>query len=314
LSPTSALRWQLGRLRRRGARAFTSFLYRDGNRDERRTFMVAGTGRSGTTWLAELICSQIPCRLMFEPFNPRKVSAYREFNYFQYMRPGEGDPALRDFCRKVFTGAIRDRWIDRGVSVLRPQYRLVKEIRANLMLRWISGEFPALPIVFIIRHPCAVVASRMKLGWATDGDIAPLLAQPRLVEDHLADKMHVIERARTAEEKHAVVWSVSNLVPMRQFQADALTRVFYERLCADPAAEVGRIFGRLGQSYAGSILGTLDRPSMMAARGSAVVTGDDRLTSWKKELAPRQVQSVLDVVEAFGLGDLYGESAMPVAN
>ncbi|HKX58690.1 MAG TPA: hypothetical protein VJN00_04895, partial [Steroidobacteraceae bacterium] len=92
MSPTSALRWQLGRLRRRGARAFTSFLYRDGNRDERRTFMVAGTGRSGTTWLAELICSQIPCRLMFEPFNPRKVSAYREFNYFQYMRPGEGDP------------------------------------------------------------------------------------------------------------------------------------------------------------------------------------------------------------------------------
>jgi hypothetical protein len=53
---------------------------------------------------------------------------------------------------------------------------------------------------------------------------------------------------------------------------------------------------------------------MMAARGSAVVTGDDRLTSWKKELAPRQVQSVLDVVAAFGLGDLYGESAMPVAN
>jgi hypothetical protein len=290
---------------------FTSFLYRDDNRDERRSFMIAGTGRSGTTWLAELVCSQIPCRLMFEPFNPRKVGAYRRFNYFQYMRPGEHDAELRDFCRTVFTGAMRNRWVDRGVTVLKPQFRLVKEIRANLMLRWISTEFPAIPIVFIVRHPCAVVASRMKLGWATDDDIAPLLAQPRLVEDHLADRMQVIERARTAEEKHAVVWCVSNLVPMRQFGTAGLTTVYYERLCTDPEAEIGRVLRRFGHSHAGSLSGIPGRPSMMAAKDSAVVTGGDRLTAWEKALTPRQVKSVLDVVEAFELGGLYRESAMP---
>jgi hypothetical protein len=311
LTVSRAMKWQLQRLRRRAARTFTSHFYRDSRRDERQSFLIAGTGRSGTTWLAELVCSQIPCRLMFEPFNPRKVSAYRQFNYFQYMRPDERDAELREFCQAVFTGGLRSRWIDRGVTVLRPRFRLVKEIRANLMLKWISTEFPAIPIVFIIRHPCAVVASRIKLGWASDGDIGPLLAQPRLVEDYLADKLHVFEQAGTAEEKHALVWSVSNLVPLRQFKAGELTTVFYENLCADPAGEIERVFRRLGQPYSGSIFGALDSPSMMAARGSAVVTGDDRLASWERELSRRQVRSVLTVVEAFGLGHLYGESSMP---
>jgi hypothetical protein len=141
-----------------------------------------------------------------------------------------------------------------------------------------------------------------------------MLAQPRLVDDHLAEKMHVIERARTDEEKHALVWCVSNLVPMRQFRAGELTTVFYENLCADPATEIDRIFRRLEHPYEASVFGSLHEPSMMAAQGSAVVTGDDRIASWKRQLTPRQIAAVLGVVEAFGLGHLYGESPMPVGS
>jgi len=306
------LRWRFRRIGKRAVPTFCSVFYRDTNRDERRSFMVAGTGRSGTTWLAEIIRSQVPCRLMFEPFNPRKVSAYRSFNYFQYMRPEETNAELRKYCLTVFTGNIRDPWIDRDVSVLRPQSRLIKDIRANLMLRWLCREFPSIPVVFLVRHPCAVVSSRMKLAWATDSDIAPLLGQPRLVEDHLADKIRVFERAKTPEEKHALVWCVSNLVPLRQFGAGELTTVFYENLCANPSQEIDRIFRRLGHPYDASVFGRLHQPSMMSSQGSAVVTGDDRIAGWQKELSPRQIRAVLGVVEAFGLGDLYGESAMPV--
>jgi hypothetical protein len=307
-----SLDWQLRRISRHAVTTFCRTLYRDTNRDERRSFMVAGTGRSGTTWLAEIISSQVSCRLMFEPFNPRKVSAYREFSYFQYMRPNERNAGLRDYCRAVFTGDIRDRWIDRGVTVLRPQFRLVKDVRANLMLRWIRREFPAVPLVFLLRHPCAVVASRLQLGWATDGDLAPLLEQPQLVADHLADTLHMFEAARTPEVKHALVWCVSNLVPLRQFAAGELTTVYYENLCANPAGEIERIFRGVGQRYHESVFGTLLQPSMMSAPGSAVVTGDDRIHGWQKALTARQIGAVLDVVEAFGLGHIYGDSPMPL--
>lgn len=288
-----------------------SRLYRDSNRDERRSFMISGTGRSGTTWLAEIVGSQIPCRLMFEPFNPRMQKSFSQFEYFQYMRPGDSNAALAEYCRNVFSGNIRSRWIDQGVTVLRPQYRMIKAIRANLMLKWIHQEFPAIPIIFIIRHPCAVVSSRIQLDWATDSDTDSFRVQPGLIEDFLADKLEYLQRARTPEEKHALIWCVSNLVPLRQFRAGELTTVFYEDLCRHPEPVIERVFRRLGHEYHASVMSALRRPSGTAVRSSAIVSGGDYLTTWQRELSPRQIHNVLSVVDAFGLGHLYGESAVP---
>ena len=74
--------------------------------------LLAGAGRSGTSWVARLISSQIPCRVMFEPFNPVRVSAFRGFPDFCYRRPEDEDPDLEAYARRILTGRIRDRWID----------------------------------------------------------------------------------------------------------------------------------------------------------------------------------------------------------
>ena len=275
--------------------------------------MVAGTARSGTTWLAELIASQLPCRIMFEPFNPRKVREFHQFHYFQYMRPTDRDNELRSFCQSVFSGDIRNGWIDREISLLRPQYRLIKEVRANLFLKWIDTEFPEVPLLFIVRHPCAVVASRMKLGWATDTDIQPFLAQRKLVQDHLTDHRNLISQVRTPEEKHALIWCISNLVPLRQFRAGELTIVFYENLCLQPEVEIRRIFQTLGHEYRDSVYDAMLAPSRTTVDRSAVVSGAHRPGGWRQALPSRQIGRILAVVEAFGLDHLYGDSALPLA-
>jgi hypothetical protein len=286
-------------------------LYRDENGDLGRSMMVAGAARSGTTWLARIISSQLPCRVMFEPFHSRLVQDYAPFHYFQYMRPESSNDALSAYCQRVFSGAIRHRWIDREVGTLTPRYRLIKEIRANLFLKWIHEQFPQVPLLFVLRHPCAVVLSRLELGWDTDGDIAPFLAQDELLQDFLADKRDVIGGARTPEEKHAVIWSISNLVPLTQFAPGQLPVVFYEQLCTRPYEEVERIFGALDHSYSSSVFETLQRPSTTATSSSAVIHGDNRVTRWQQALSARQIDDILTVVEAFGLGNLYDESPMP---
>jgi hypothetical protein len=86
-----------------------------------------------------------------------------------------------------------------------------------------------------MRHPCAVVLSRIELGWATDRDIEPFLVQPHLLEDHLDPYFDLIYRAETVEEKHAVIWSVSNLVPLKQFNSNEWKVVYYENLCTQRA-------------------------------------------------------------------------------
>lgn len=312
MSKGGHFRWRSHKARKRLIRAFFSTLYLDTHRDTGRSIMVAGTARSGTTWVADLIASQIPCRVLFEPFHSKLVEDFQQFNYFQYMRPDDQNEELRAYCHRILSGDIRHRWIDREVETLFPQYRIVKDIRANLFLRWLHSSFPEVPLLFVMRHPCAVVLSRMQLGWWTDKDIEPFLSQPNLIEDFLADKMEIISRAKTAEQKHAVVWCISNLVPLRQFKANGLNVVFYEDLCLQPETEIPQIFRAIKHTYHNSVFEKVDRPSTTTIPNSAIVTGDDKIGRWQNELTQEQIRSILAVVEAFGLSYLYGGSSLPL--
>jgi hypothetical protein len=305
-------RWSLEKYGRLAKRVVYSRIYRDLNRELRANMIVAGTARSGTTWLAEIIAGQLNCRLVHEPFHPLLVPEFRQFHYFQYMRPEEQDEALTLFCQRLFGGTMRNRWMDRYVDKLRPTVRVVKAIRANLFLKWLHLKFPDVPQLLIIRHPCAVAASRMKLGWATDDDIASFLAQPKLIEDHLADKMAIIEAATTDAQKHAVIWCVHHLVPFRQFARGELPIVFYEDLCLQPDVEIPRIFTALGQNYDESVFAHLPRPSLTSTGGSAILAGGGRVSGWRKSLSAQQISEILGVVEAFGLAHLYDEEGLPL--
>jgi hypothetical protein len=287
-------------------------LYRDSEPDFNRSIFVAGTARSGTTWLGDIISSQLPCRVMFEPFHNKNVEAYRRFNYFQYMRPDAPNSALRNYCEVVFTGRIRHGWIDRQVTHLRPSYRLIKEIRANLFLKWAKNQFPDIPVVFVIRHPCAVVLSRLQLEWATDADLEPLLAQQELTDDFLADKLDCIRNARSDEAKHALVWCISNLVPLMQFRPHELTIVYYEHLCTEPQTEMSRLFHAIGYSYRPSIYRRLKTPAWTTKHSSAVMRAEDSVTHWRRQLSANQISTILSVVKDFGLDYLYGDSLLPL--
>lgn len=303
--------WRLGRIGRMARRAVFRRLYRDRDRALDRAILIAGSGRSGTTWLADLLQRELHARILFEPFHSRKVDDYRGFHYFHYLRPDENEPDMESFCRKLFSGDIRHPWIDRQIEVIKPSARVVKAIRANLVLGWIKRRFPQVPLVLVMRHPCAVVLSRMELGWDTDGDLSPLLEQPNLVSDHLGDLMPVIERASEPEEKHALVWCIHNLVPLRQLDPSTYHRIFYEDLLQRPEIEIPQLFAALGRPYGEEIFRRIARPSVTSSRDSAVIHGGDALARWQTKLTRDQIARILDIVRAFGLDGLYDEEPTP---
>lgn len=313
----AATRWRnlsVFKIRKRLKHILYSKLYRDVEGDISRSILVAGAGRSGTTWLATIISSQVPCRIMFEPFCTERIKEFAGFNHFQYVRPSSEYPALLSYCRRVFTGDIRNPWIDRKVDRIHSSHRLIKAIRANLFLKWIHESFPDLPILFIIRHPCAVVLSRMRMGWETEKDLNGFLTQSLLVDDVLAGKTHVLESAETSEERHALIWCISNWVPLKQFATGEWNLVFYENLCLQPHEELPRIFGAIGQRCTESALQSVSKPSTTAIRGSAVFTGDDKVLRWRKELSAGQIQRIVRVVRDFGLGHIYDQEPTPKWN
>jgi hypothetical protein len=300
------------RLKKKLIHKIYSKVYIDRNKNNTGSVFIAGTGRSGTTWLADIISSQIPCRVMFEPFQSMLVKDYSMFHYHQYMRPMENNQELHAYCHRILSGNIRHRWIDRHINHVFPSYRIIKDIRANLFLKWFNNNFPEVPILFIVRHPCAVVLSHLELSWPTDIDVASFLIQDKLVSDFLLDKLDIIQSADTIEEKCAVVWCVTNLIPFEQFGYTNLAAFFYENLCTQPEREIRRIFQLTQLDCDASVFDTIGVPSTTAQLSSAVMTGQDKIGGWTKKLSSAQIKRILSVVRAFGLDHIYDESLMPL--
>jgi hypothetical protein len=87
--------------------------------------------------------------------------------------------------------------------------------------------------------------------------------------------------------------------------------VYYEQLCQQPEVELGRIFQSLGLDVQSANFDALDLPSMTSVGTSALVTGNDPISGWQKSLSSQQIAKILAIVEAFGLGHLYGHQLTP---
>lgn len=261
--------------------------------DHRDAVVLAGSGRSGTTWLADMICHSGGYRLIFEPFERR-----------QYLRPGDDREEFLDPAQDILSGKVRSLWSDRFRGGLVFRRRLVKDIRANLMLGWIKAAFPETPVILLLRHPCAVAASRMRLGWRDN--LEETMRQKDLVEDFLAPFEAEIRAAKTPFERHVFLWCIDNYVPLMQLAPDDAHLVFYEDLREDPADELRRISAFLARDLDGRALRGLDRPSSLSFDGE--VAPPD---AWRETLDREQIERATEILALFGLDVIYGESPRP---
>ena len=271
--------------------------------DHTETVFLAGSGRSGTTWLSGLVNHDSGYRQVFEPFHPGKVEDFRGFGSKQYLRPGDRREEFLEPARKAVTGQLRSGWTDRGGALV-VRRRLVKDIRANLLLGWLAENFPGMPIVLLMRHPCAVVSSRLALGWRDNLDEA--MGQGDLVEDHLLPVEERIRAARDPFERHLFLWCIDNHVPLRQFSPGAIHLCFYENLVLDPEPELRRLFAFVGRDFDDGVLGKLGRPSFTSRWGER-----PSVDGWRSRVSGERLEGAVEVLGLFGLDRVYGAGPMP---
>ncbi|CAA9442462.1 MAG: hypothetical protein AVDCRST_MAG02-194 [uncultured Rubrobacteraceae bacterium] len=280
-------------------------LYLDLAGDHRGSVFLAGTGRSGTTWLGGLVNHDRRYRYVFEPFHPGKVEAFGGFLSKQYLRPGDRREEFLDPARRVLSGGIRNGWTDRGGALL-ARRRLVKDIRANLLLGWMAENFPGMPIVLLMRHPGAVVSSRLALGWRDN--LMETMGQGDLVGDHLLPMESEILAARDPFERHLFLWCIDNYVPLRQFPPGGIHLAFYENLLLDPEPELRRLFAFLGQDFDGRVLRRVGRASPTSRRDASPGHPVD---GWPRGVKGRRLERTLEILGLFGLDRVYGEGPVP---
>jgi hypothetical protein len=280
--------------------------------------MLVSSGRSGSTWLSEVLVEAFSCRMIFEPLRRDRVPLSADVHWGPYAEPGRADPELARVMERIVTGRIRSQWTDQFNRYRLPRRRLVKEIRVTTLLPWMSARYPEMPIIYLLRHPVASAWSASELGW--DSYFSEFEHQRALMEGPLSPWRDVIARHAVDPDlfhRHVLRWCMENVVPIGQLSPGSVHVVFYEDLVEDPEGELRRLARYLG-GFAGGVWAfdparrpRVDRPSAANYRQTPMLPAAERLRSWVDTVPPSSVERAVALLKEFGLDRVYGSSVRP---
>jgi len=249
-------------------------------------------------------------RMMFEPFHKWKVPLLNEWNYLQYIRADNKDNKYWGPASQILKGQIRNNWIDQFNKRDFSTKRIIKSIRANLFLKWVKHNFPEIPIILLLRHPCPVANSRIRFDWGAH--LGDLLSQDELVEDFLYQYKDYILGAETDYEKQIFAWCIENYVPLKQFNPGDILVIFYEDLCLRPENEYLKIMSFLGITLTQHKTDIYKKPSETSTKKSAIKTGGNLIEVWREEISQDQIKKTIEILELFGLDKIYNMGNLPL--
>jgi len=298
-------------------------------RSTHRAAILVGTARSGTTKVAELLCSARGSRLIFEPLHPYDSSlAPPDFVVGGYLEPGERADSLRAVWSDCLTGRAHHSSVDVFNTSRLVLRRLVKSIEATNLVPWLRQEFPDVPVVYMVRHPFAVATSMKNLyeqsneprdvGWGRSvfAMLDAVVERSGLLERPFAataDEIRELCRdAKDPFDRVVLRWCLENSL-MLTAPIPGVPVMFYERVFQDPHCQLAEIARHLRMPISRGVAHQLEQPSV--TDWGRVTTRErsmqERIGGWMAGVEPERMRAGLAILDAFGLADVYGDDEMP---
>jgi len=242
---------------------------------ENKKILITSMGRSGSTWLADLINHKKKFNEVFEPFFPGNVPEAKPFGYYRFLESSNKNTEFPKLASLLMSGKIRNKWLDSGVVESGNKKILVKDIRTNLMLDWIKHNFPQLKIILLIRDPFEVANSWVRLNWkkiplSDDYDIDVILKQRQLLKSFPEIAGLVGDyKNNTHFESVILEWCILNYVPLIQhtMNPDLCHIVSYNQLLGHPKRELKKVFNFIGEEFDENVLGKINSKSRTTFAG-----------------------------------------------
>lgn len=293
--------------------------------------LIAGSGRSGTTWVLDALARANRLRPVFEPLNPWASAVGSRYAH-RALLPGDVQEELQEYLAAVIAGKRNRLWTQfrqqrnwiipwqakfgsapdvtrfgrRTIRFVREapglafmSFRnepIVKCIWANLMLGWLVTRM-ACRIALIVRHPGAVLESEMRGGWKADDALERFRNDSRFHEVTGGRYAGLLERRLTYEESLALRWLIENQRFIEDVRHDEISVIHYEHLKANVAGAWTSLCGYFGlPNKPDSAL--LAQPSQQSSdRAKPNPAGATRESRWLAALGPERcsrVQAILD--------------------
>ncbi|MEM9215747.1 MAG: sulfotransferase domain-containing protein [Cyanobacteria bacterium P01_F01_bin.150] len=279
---------------------------------------IVGDGRSGTTWLGDLVNWHKNYREIFEPIHPFHVKRTKEFGFNPYLRPDDSISPLGRFLPLVFSGKFKHLRADTSKSNFLYNGLLIKDIYANLLLAWVHQNIPNVKKVLIIRNPFSVALSKQRRSnWIWMTEPKDFLNQRYLMRDYLEPFESLIkESGNDFVRNQILIWAITHYVPLRQLRRDDIYIIFYENLFLNPEEEITKLFNYLyGYQVVGIDKDVLDnaivKPSRTQGNKFSTLSAQNPLDVWKNELTFQEIESGMKILESFGLASIYAGNSLP---
>jgi hypothetical protein len=266
-------------------------------------------------------------KFLNEPLFLRNNALAREagFRWRTNFAPEEDNAIAETFFENVLSGRVSrgPLWHYSSPSSIGRLFEhainsklVVKFCRAGRLLHWLLRHFEVRGTVFIIRHPCAVLASQLEHGgWALDQlphdvESEEALGQmPDTVRTRFAD---VLEDISTRLEMMTARWCLDYYIPLIEYADSGHPWVLvpYERLVLEKKSEMNRILTALDAEATGAVRSQLKVASGYASEDLSTENHMRQLAKWRSRLSEKQISRVLEIVSAFNL-DFYTEKVLP---
>lgn len=271
---------------------------------------LVGDGRSGTTWIANLLNSDNSYREMFEPFHPKKISHAQQFKENMYVEPNVRNEELVKYMSSVFDGSITNSWIDKEMLSRSYKGLLVKDVFANLILKWVVLRFPHVKPILLIRNPLSVAASKFvtkRWNWPNSPQL--FLSDKLLMSNHLVGLKDTILEVQERDdfiEKQILNWCVIHKVISSQFSLNDIHILCYEKVLENPHKEISGALEYCGKEQNAELTrDILSESSIVAFKGSSIIENKDPLTIWKESITNGQLHLSINLLKRFGLDHWY---------
>lgn len=286
--------------------------------------VIAGAPRSGTTWLLEVLQGVPGYKALNEPLLTQDTRGSHGFRARSYITEGKGDSAERvEFLSSVLAGQVGPdlRWAFReekraaalAMHIARRKM-LVKFCRINRMLPWFGEHFGVRGLMFVVRHPCAVVNSMLRFGWER---VLTLRDEPwsPLQTDDLPSEVQrlfapIVDRVQDRVDALAVIWCMDHYIPLLYSDRHPWLIVPYERMALDGRREIQRLADAFGFEMNPSIVEKIGEPSS-SVKGSVAEDARQQIATWKTQMDSKDIDRVMSIVDECGLSALYDSTAEP---
>jgi hypothetical protein len=226
---------------------------------------VLGYGRSGTTWVSDIISRTLGGVLLFEPIHPQANRPIAEKYAFAALPAGAPAPDLASYFGALFAGEFAEPWLLRNhlphaLHLIDPGFirqvvdevrghRAVlgfKEIRFNLMVDWLATAYPRGKIVYLVRHPYAVISSILRRNFWEFGSFRGVFNRWNENGGHGFEPLAADPDHDRQLELMGVMWGTTHRIAQEQVRRQGIPVWRYEDLYSDPFEQVRALLAYLG--------------------------------------------------------------------